>query len=844
MEKACNLSSPLQTIIRFELAETQRQMGQLGRALDNYKTVVAERPNSAWYWLRASQTAFEASRDGATASGTASFAAHAANQALSLDPEMAGAREQKAKLEAAGHWPPAGLATSHFVGAAENRLWWKDLSRQEFVAVRCALALQDKALPKDALEIAGLLEMVRQGKLPPNRLTTDAVLNCMCSGSLLRLRHGTLEVSSRNTLKVLAEEILTFDEYRFHTENPAPRVIDCGVNFGLSLYSTKSQYPDARITGFEPHPEMFELAQANVRRNGWQDSIFLHQAAVGAKEGRATLYLAPEDDMAASLGSRLSEAGQTVKPVEVNVLPLSRFLQEPTDFLKMDIEGVEHEVLAECEAALANVETLFCEYHHTPESSKDRLSQITSILWRARFDSYVTGSPWVARKYADSPVEAAQNNHSLSIFARKRSSRPAMNEYTETTGKDHIVKFGGYDALVRPGTTNKLIVSVAGIGIPEDDRMAYEWNGSFQKLGVRDHIICIRDLQRSWANNPDGLDDLVSFLKSYMRRHRIEDSLIFGLSMGGFGALVLDHYVNFRRVVAISPQLLVGPTCTFDNRYTELWKKISAFKHTDARSLVRPGGTYQVLFSLDDAKDILHLQALAGYSNVEFLAYRGQHNIGSEMSSRFQLLEFVQAFINNSSSLASFGIFQASEVVKPLIHLVQNTSDENVLDFIQRHPEWLPSSHLDHFAQLQDSTLEGFPSPLLMDAPPPQMMRYLSTGWKASGLSACIAAADKAEMSLHLLSASQTDLAHLKLLFRAVAPRQTPATVQMHINGCLQDSLTLPEGESDKVFALRGSVQAGPTKIVLSTDTAALGLADLGLEPLFLQLRPSQNPSM
>lgn len=445
LQRACLPPSPLSGPICFELGETRMELGRPAAAVEAYRAALGHRPNVAWYWLRASLAAFEAAGCRPQDADQAAFATTAVTRALSLDPGLAPALAHRDRLAAAGLRPTprnraTTLATSPSTngvltgsGAEAARIWWRDLSRQEFAAVRAALALQDAARPEDAAAIAELLEQVRTGRLPPDRLTMDAILNCMCKGLLLRLRDATLEVASRSSLKVLAEELLVFDEYHFETSNPRPFVIDGGVNFGMSLYSTKAQYPDARIVGFEPNPEMCDLARANIRRNGWTEDIVLHQAALSAQNGRATLLIAADDDMAASLGTRLLDTGRPVTPVEVDTLRLSRFLCEPVDFLKLDIEGPEHEVLGECEAELALVETLFCEYHHSPGLQEDRLGRITGILWRAGFDSHITRSPWMERKYARWPGQAVRQNHSLSIYGRKRAKGQTISLQTSDT---------------------------------------------------------------------------------------------------------------------------------------------------------------------------------------------------------------------------------------------------------------------------------------------------------------------------------------------------------------------------------------------------------------------------
>src|SRR5262249_4734387 len=77
--------------------------------------------------------------------------------------------------------------------------------------------------------------------------------------------------------------------------------------------------------------------------------------AVGAERGRATLYQGPEHDRGASTRRSDIVAGygteaDSFATVQVPVCTLAEIVAEhvdgPVDFLKIDVEGYEHEVLA------------------------------------------------------------------------------------------------------------------------------------------------------------------------------------------------------------------------------------------------------------------------------------------------------------------------------------------------------------------------------------------------------------------------------------------------------------------------------------------------------------------
>ena len=51
---------------------------------------------------------------------------------------------------------------------------------------------------------------------------------------------------------------------------------------------------------------------------------------------------------------------------EVPCVRLSDYLDEPVDFMKMNIEGAEYEVLAECEPRIGQIREMNIEYHRLP----------------------------------------------------------------------------------------------------------------------------------------------------------------------------------------------------------------------------------------------------------------------------------------------------------------------------------------------------------------------------------------------------------------------------------------------------------------------------------------------
>lgn len=160
--------------------------------------------------------------------------------------------------------------------------------------------------------------------------------------------------------------------YHFEAQRPDPIIIDGGSNMGMSILYFKHVYPHARIIGFEPDPAIFRILQENVSRNGLTD-VTLVNAGLSAQAGVVTF--ATDGSAGGHIG------GQTT--VEVRMERLSDYLNEPVDFLKLNIEGEELPVAQEAAASgkLRNVREMVLEYHGWPDGEQ-RLGDILNLLDR------------------------------------------------------------------------------------------------------------------------------------------------------------------------------------------------------------------------------------------------------------------------------------------------------------------------------------------------------------------------------------------------------------------------------------------------------------------------------
>jgi FkbM family methyltransferase len=181
---------------------------------------------------------------------------------------------------------------------------------------------------------------------------------------------GSYNVEFRNSeeFHLLKNEIFTQNHYYFETENPTPFIIDAGAHIGLATLYFKKLYPHARIIAIEPQPQNFQLLENNIFENQLTD-ITTYQIALAEQAGTQEFY---SDNTSLEW---LSTAGflpgswigtQSSDQITVQTLPLSHFLTQPVDFLKMDIEGAETNVLLAAADHLSQVKHLMLEFHPHP----------------------------------------------------------------------------------------------------------------------------------------------------------------------------------------------------------------------------------------------------------------------------------------------------------------------------------------------------------------------------------------------------------------------------------------------------------------------------------------------
>ncbi len=237
-----------------------------------------------------------------------------------------------------------------------------------------------------------LVAFVRSGLLALTRPSAfEAVGNLIpgISPIVVRLDHVTAEVRPGTADLGLLAAAMEPEAARWFRPRRGEVVIDVGAQIGR--YTLLAAAEGARVISIEPEPSNFDLLVRNVQRNGFT-SVEALPLALADHAGEATLYLPGLTDTGTpSLDPGWSHSGthtpqRTAIQVQVDTLDHvvgSRGLDQ-VDWLKVDVEGTEVQVLHGAAATLPRVNRLILEVTEGHETKCRELTSAAGLSVRGR----------------------------------------------------------------------------------------------------------------------------------------------------------------------------------------------------------------------------------------------------------------------------------------------------------------------------------------------------------------------------------------------------------------------------------------------------------------------------
>lgn len=145
------------------------------------------------------------------------------------------------------------------------------------------------------------------------------------------------------------------------TIKPSMTVIDIGANKGyFTLLASRLLNGDGQVFAVEPDPQNCLSLERNIKLNNY-DICQVFQMALSDKDAEAELYLGRSDG-ANSIIESWEGLSEEKKHITVTTMRLDSFIEEKNigkvDFIKVDVEGAELDLLMGAENCLSSNDSL------------------------------------------------------------------------------------------------------------------------------------------------------------------------------------------------------------------------------------------------------------------------------------------------------------------------------------------------------------------------------------------------------------------------------------------------------------------------------------------------------
>jgi len=217
------------------------------------------------------------------------------------------------------------------------------------------------------------------------------------SGQLVNVRHGTGDIAG-------LQEIFINGNY----DLPAPvataleglakkgplSIVDLGANIGLFPLTAYARFGRVRVVSFEPDPDNARVLDLTRRANDREADWELVQACAGASSRRVRFRAGLH------MESRVVEDGDR-DAAELQMIDVFPRLTG-VDWLKMDVEGGEWEILGDPRFAALEIPVIALEYHSFGCPAPDPQAEIARVLTAAgyRILPYEERSPGLGELWA------------------------------------------------------------------------------------------------------------------------------------------------------------------------------------------------------------------------------------------------------------------------------------------------------------------------------------------------------------------------------------------------------------------------------------------------------------
>jgi FkbM family methyltransferase len=146
-------------------------------------------------------------------------------------------------------------------------------------------------------------------------------------------------------------------------------VLEVGANKGYYVLIESKKIGDGKIYAFEPDIRNFKVLKKTVEFNKLQNQVSLFNCAVGNENKKVDIYLSNHHNWSNLVRPPWQNKNFGIR--KVDLVRTEDFLKgKKIDYVRMDTEGYELEILKGMGNLLKNVKGMFIEYH--PHVLKER----------------------------------------------------------------------------------------------------------------------------------------------------------------------------------------------------------------------------------------------------------------------------------------------------------------------------------------------------------------------------------------------------------------------------------------------------------------------------------------
>lgn len=194
-------------------------------------------------------------------------------------------------------------------------------------------------------------------------------------------RQGEVTLDFKNNLKfktlqlldpIIIKETIFDDSYKLSQLSAAKLIIDVGAGIGDFAIFAAKKFRRAEIIAFEADRRIYRIFLENIRFNKAKN-IYPHNFAIGTK-AKYDFYLSKFHAHSSTVSAK-----KMIGKIEVLGRKLDQFIKEKVDFLKIDVEGAEIDVLESVSKKKMNlIKKIVVEYHNVIVENSDL--KIISLL--------------------------------------------------------------------------------------------------------------------------------------------------------------------------------------------------------------------------------------------------------------------------------------------------------------------------------------------------------------------------------------------------------------------------------------------------------------------------------